>query len=363
MVSRSALSRFTLNLAGIDPAKEAEENFFGPIGQDQLALFLLKCPPAGLEELDPEDANILFLDELNADLGLDFQLDPELPYAWMVTKQGSKRLQVVLDLSGSRLVQAHFLGDLKEVNKLAAQLSAGTNLLPTRLGAGLMQHCQDWFEPLSEVYLHFEQSSKLFHQPQSLKAHFKGPKAPDLLQELLSTQPELTEITQLSGPIGGEETSLVSVDCRGQLRSQGLKLERFLELAARLSQGLNARYQTFEEEHLTGLIEAGDWSSLAGLPLEYSFAHPLDKPQVLVRQLCNLSKPLGFLGHATRLTTREWRLDLADPAGGTLSVEVSLNGLRAYPRDRRSLGLVDRLEAFLASQISAGSSFFEPEEP
>ncbi|OGG95101.1 MAG: hypothetical protein A2508_08775 [Candidatus Lambdaproteobacteria bacterium RIFOXYD12_FULL_49_8] len=363
MDSRAALSRFALTLAGIDPAKEREEHFFDPIGRDQLCQFFLLCPPPELEELDPEDALGLLVAEITSQTGLNFSLATEQPIASLVQEGAHGRVQVVLDLSNSRLVEAHLLGEQRDLNQLSSQLSKTQIWLPTRFGNRLMAQFTNRFTPLSEVQLSFEQSAKLFNQPQGFKAQLKGVQAPQLLDQLLTQHPALIELAVLAGPLEGDWASMVWIENRGLLRGNGLKIERFLSLAQTLRQDLEGRYQYLEDHYVIKQEDAEGWSRLQGAPLYYPFGQPLDQPQALLRQLTGLHRQLGLAGHVQRATTRSWRLDLASPFGGALALELDKNGLQVSIKDRRSIGLLDRLETFLSGQVSAGPGFYQPETP
>jgi len=355
LLNTKAVAQKIQQLAGVDPLADYDESFFQPSGCDHFAQIYLNTLPEELAELEQVDQLYFLVSELSANLGVDLSLEADLPFATyrQVSSQGVAQIQGVFDFSDPLLTFVHLFGQAKALSQWASKIGATGLLQAAKLDRDSMLDARHLLGELQEVQISYEQSAKVFNTPEGLTANFKGPHCAKLLESLLESHPEHVCVEYLEGSGVGMPDSKIKFAKDGSMSANGIKLHFFLELAKSVGAQLGLRYNRFVDQHLFRLDSDKTWSQISGSPVIFQFQNPLNQVERLAKALCQGQKQLDCFGHHERLSPNLWEVSLFDTEGRSLRLELSAKQCAVYLSDRLSVVLLDRLETFLESQVSA----------
>ena len=345
-------------LIGLDYFVDEDFSFFQPGGNDHSLQFFFKCLPDEYLELTEWDRHNLFLQDLTAELDIEFDLDEDGRFATYTEKNRKdvKSIQAVMDLRDNFLVIVYFFGDSRLCARFNQKLALTSGLNACYLGSNGLSKIAQNLEKIVGIEFSFEQLSSMFLEPVTMRGVLRGDLAHDTYYSHRETQGSFFNVNSISGHIVDGAQGTMIFNSSGMVQIDACRLSSFLDMANRLHSILRERYQNLVEKCVVGWIENPGTSflQLNGTFIEIGLKHPMDKLDGLLTFLTRGDKTIQFFGLSERTSRKLWSVKSIEYKSSIpIEFEVADDRVRVFLKHRNSIPFLDHVERFLRTHASA----------
>lgn len=343
---------------GLEFSVSEEFSFFQPSGSEHLLQFFFKCFPDEYWELDPWDRHHLFLCDISARAGLEFELDDNGEYATIEIKNGrqAKSVHAVMDLRDDYLIIVYYFGDSKQCLKLNQLLINSAELNTCYLGMGIMEQLICELEEINRIDYDFEQLNTMFLKPVCIRGSVTGEPAQLLYGQYITYHKPFFNISSIAGRLSDESQGNLVFHSSGLVQIDDCRLSGFMEKVNLMFLLIRAKYKHLVDQCLMEWKEefASDAVGLKGNVIEFCFQQPVERLDGLIRYLVKGDRTQQLLGISERVSRKLWSIKTMEIEKKVqLEGEVSDTMVRIYLKKRATIPLLDQVENYIRKHISA----------